>query len=213
VQQIVNAITIKRHELISCLFLRFSQKQFLFAKSNSCKMLLLLHMLFFLASCTNTDSNAIQSEYFSLSSYFETQKIDLLNTKQAVKKVTSFGTELTSEIISKPDWEKEFALFTAQDINKPALKNTFIIDTLNQDSLNLLRYASIDKDAKIQKVEITFLKQEVKQIYILVNKNNYIYSTNQELRYTNGLGYKIIGSQDVLGFWKRSYSVETNFQN
>ncbi len=196
------------------LTLNFKKKRLVFARF----FLLPLHLVGFstlagllLSGCSSRDSGSSQSNYFNFQHFFSQEAKDLSATKTQLKKVNLFDTLIDSVTISVPDWQKELALFSAIDLNKPAWKNSFTIDSILQDSLVLIRYTAKKKQLSIRKVEISFLHRKAIKFHIMKAADNFVYATTQELWFEKNTGFKISGRQKVLWFFEKQYVIKGFF--
>ncbi len=175
--------------------------------------LLVMALFVVFSGCNSTSTSSQQQpDYFSLINYFENQKSLLEQENFRIKKYTSFNRELDSSIVDRPDWEKEFELFKDLDLNKPAFRNSFNTDTVQSDTLKMVQYTSNDQHTKVKFLEIVFYKNEVTQIHLHAESDNFVFSSRSDLWYFAKLGYKVSGSQNVLGFSKKEYWIEAKLQ-
>ena len=165
----------------------------------------------FITSCSNRKPAPIKQNYFSIHNFFTEEAQQLTTLKVKLKKVNQLNSNHDSSIISTPDWEKELSLFTDADINKPAWKNSFKIDSVFQDSILMINYRTNEKNISIHQVEISCLNNKVQKIHIVKEAVNLVYSESQELWYVAQQGFRINGKQKVLGFFETNYSIAATF--
>lgn len=174
---------------------------------------LLALLAFAFEGCSDKTAENISGKYFSVSTFIKDQEQVLANSKSGLKKISSYDSKTDSSQVSNPDWVKELSLFAAADINKPAWSNSFTIDTLQMDSLTIVKYSSNSNKVSIKLMEIGYSRMDPINIHILKVADNFVYTNYQELWYNAGKGYKITGKQKVLWFFETDYAVNALFTN
>ena len=180
----------------------------------NCHLLLVVGVVFvflFNSSCRNPETINSTQNYFSLHDFFKEEELRLASAKVILKKVNQLQLTKDSTLVQNPDWQKELALFVDADMNKPAWKNSFTIDSIKNDSSLILTYTAIEKKITIRRVVISFVNQKVKTIQIKKANANFVYTSNQNLWYTPKSGFKLEGHQKIVWFFETSYAVEATF--
>lgn len=168
---------------------------------------ILLAAVLLLVSCTSNETEQQQAKYFNVRNFFEGEAKRLSAEHFVLKKRTVLDTKQDSIFLNQVDWKKEFDLFTNADINKPAWKNSFRIDSINSDSTLSLLYTALDSSISVRKMQINKVGNKLTSLFIRKSSTNFIYKTVQELKYTSNTEFSIEGSQNVLWFYHTSYSV------
>lgn len=149
------------------------------------------------AACTpvgDTSSIAQPARYFSLENYFRQEASRLQRLAPRVAKTVSKNGAPESKEISIANWEREFALFIEADINKPAWRNSYRIDS----TANTVQYTS--SDPALRTTRITIAKHTdgtISHIGITNSIGNMLYQTDEQLDYYPDSLYRIIKQQHV----------------
>lgn len=149
--------------------------------------------------------------FFDLQRFYDSEALKLSASKAQLKKTTLFDGQRDSTILTQPDWHKEFALLLHADINKPAWKNSFAIDTVTHDSTLLIRYTATENHIAVRLLEVTCVKGVVVKIHCKSIADNFVYATTQEMWYAPQEGFSVWGSQKVLWFYEKRYEIKTAF--
>lgn len=192
--------TLKKRDQSPRFFLCFSKLKFT-------KLILVLALPFLLVSCQENEPIANESNYFSTKHFFESEFNRLNSRSTLVKKITLLNGKIDSTGFKTVDWKKELELFENSDINKPAWKSSFKVDSIRIDSSLLIRYTAMDSAISVQLLEIKILENQVKSIHVRKASSNFIYKTAQQLSYYVDSSYTIQGSQNVLWFYHSNYKV------
>ena len=177
-----------------------------------------LFLIVMLAACTGTetdsDISSIDPNFFNLTDYVELQKTRLANTP-ITKTVSVNGIEETQKITAV-DWELELAPFVQSNIDRPALWDSYAMDSVSCQGLKKLVYLSNDADNFTKSLEVTYVDvskplDSVYAVYIRNGFESYIANTSQQLIFWDG-GYEIRSTQaavlseeralNIIGTWK-----------
>ncbi len=161
-----------------------------------------------LSSCKpDTIQNGIAQKYFDIHGYFKAdaarlQKLDHLT----LKTVTHNGITETKKVHIN-NWEAELGLFIGSDINKPAWKDSYTI----QSSGDIIIYRAKTFDVKTQVVVINKNGDKVKSILIYNSTpDNLLYQNNEKLSYFPDSIYIIEKYQKVLLLGTNKYIIKGN---
>lgn len=148
--------------------------------------LLLLLIAASLTCCTRTQQPpAIKPPLFNFNEHF-TKEAEQLSKAEAmlVKTLDKEGKTETLEL-QNPDWKKELQPFLDLDLNKPALKGSYKIDTLSTNPQHV-KYIAYDSVTIIRNVDFYGTDS------IVVNKSisNMYYASAEKLTYHRN-GYSI----------------------
>jgi len=145
--------------------------------------------------------------FFDLNTFFE-KEIQSLSSINSFTKTVTINGRTEEQKLNKLDFENEFSIFTAADINRPAWSDKYAIDSLfnSQNQLTQIRYQAMDAQLKTKTLTIKFLNSKVVSIYIEKNMDNAVATSSQTLYYEVNKGYTIQSQQDL------SFSESRNFQ-
>lgn len=183
---------------------------------------LLFTVLFFTACLDIRSSEGLTNKpYFDLAHLIKEhiQRLNALNEKgkaPLVVREISFGEKKELIELNKtdagdyPNWEKELLLFKESDINKPVLLNAY--EEIKTDSK--ITYKALSANLKVQALEISFKHSEVDRVKIILNEENYLYTSNKsmEIYFENDLikSYKILGIRKLATAPAINYLATTN---
>ncbi len=179
------------------------------------KMVLCLFLVINLFSCSQEKAEESNEEYFfSLKNYFENEAQRLTNQHSVVLKEVKRNNASEEKEIEIPDWRKEFGLFIESDINKLSWKDSYqkIARQNESGSRDTLIYQC--KNSELRTREIMIIKEN-KQIQEIVIKNkvqNYLYSSDEELKYYPDSLYEINKKQDVILLGSNAYYISGHFR-
>ena len=177
---------------------------------------LYIAIVIFLASCDQGPAEAYygdQRSYYDLPSFINKQAKNLNEKKQWVRKhVTKDGH---SHIIERGNiiWEDELDAFLESDINRPAWRGEFTVDTIDLTREFLVTYETENEQIPVKKVVVSIDKESKQCLRITVDREtkNFLYSSQQSLFFTNGEGYMMKGKLSVSLLFDSEYSIESEF--
>jgi len=151
-----------------------------------------------LIACTPEDTKkGARLSFFDLEGYVS-QQVQLLQNDQpkAVKSV-SLDARIEEKVLSTLDYRKELELFAQADINKPAWRDKYTVDSVfNQAGvLESLTYEATDDKIPTRRLHIDFDRGEVSRILVEESFSSAIADTRRELTFMPGLGYQVVSVQ------------------
>lgn len=110
-----------------------------------------------------------------------------------VKKTVSNGKEESLEIpVTTINWDRELSLFSQAEINKPALREKYIVETSN----GITTYRTDNDKMKVQWIMIFTTGGDTTEINIHTHTENFLSRSDYMLFYFPGKGYTIEGRQE-----------------
>ena len=176
----------------------------------------LIASLTFLCSCSKDPAEVYYENeryYYDLPAFISKQIANLKTKKQWVrKKVTKDGH---SHIIERDDidWNEELDVFMESDINRPAWRGEFKIDSISLERVYVITYKTENEEIPVKNVVITIDKDTKQCLQISVDRRteNFLYSSDQNLFFTTGEGYMMKGKLSVSYLFDSEYSIESEF--
>lgn len=166
-----------------------------------------LLFIFHMVACGSQAGGGMQdgpTRFFDLKTYFEGEIARLKAQDPAVKKEIEINGKTEVQTQEAIDFEKEFAIFVRADINKPAWRNKYKVDSVMEaNQLLSLQYTAIDSSLKTRTLTIEFKQAEVERISIFNKTDSPFIKTEQRLTFEPDRGYHIRNSQ-VLSLTKDS---------
>jgi hypothetical protein len=154
-----------------------------------------------------------QRFYYDIPSFIIKQANNLNVKGQWVRKhVTKDGH---SHIIERGNiaWQEELDAFIESDINRPAWRGEFKVDTISLERVDVVTYNTENKQIPVKNVVVTIDKDTRQCLQVTVDRvtDNFLYSSNQSLFFTTGEGYMIKGKLSVSFLFDSEYSIESEF--
>ena len=162
-------------------------------------------------SCSTPNTSPVSgpatNRYFSLIDFFGGEVDRLTKMAPTVNKTVVRNGASEEQRVKIDDWENELALFMDSDINKPAWRESYRIDSTEYT----LTYTSVDPELRTQK--ITIQKNEsglVTHIAIQNHTDNMLYQTAEKLDYYTDSLYQIDKQQQVRVIGDNHYVVKAS---
>lgn len=180
------------------------------------KFLFYIGFTILLSSCTKDPTEIYyedQRYYYDLPSFMAKQANNLQSKAQWVRKrVTKDGQ---THIIERGNinWEEELDGFIECDINRPAWRGAFKIDTISLERVFVITYKTENKEIPVKNVVITIDKatRQCLQVTIDRSSENFLYTSDQKLFFTTGEGYMMKGKISVTLMFDTEYTIENEF--
>lgn len=146
----------------------------------------------------NTSGPRKDAVFFDLRSFFTAEIARLEKTQPSIKKEIEINGEKENKTQEGIDFEKELAIFIRADINKPAWRDKYQIDSVMEaQRLKSLRYTALDSSLKTRVLTIDFNEAEVERIFILNKTNSPLIQSEQQLTFEPKSGYFIRNKQSL----------------
>lgn len=142
------------------------------------------------------------------------KQVNELNGKQqrVRKHVTKDGHSHVIEY-GDIDWKEELEAFIDSDINRPAWRGAFKVDTISLEREFVITYKCSNKQIPVKNVVVTIDKDTRQCLQLTVDRltENFLYSSDQSLFFTPGEGYMMKGKLSVSHLFDSEYSIESEF--
>lgn len=165
-----------------------------------------------LAFCACSDEKKTDStsatDYFPTHDFFQAEVERLSAASPAVHKTVGKNGDTEVKDVAISNWENELGAFLSVDLNKPALKDAFEVDSSERS----IRYTAKDPELEIQSVLIVLdTTQRPQRIEISKQSDNILYQNKEELKYITDSSYQLIKEQDILFLGKNNYQITGQF--
>jgi len=182
-------------------------------------------LVFLVAGCSSPEPAAspatsqAATAYFPLKQYLDGQAAALNQRHPAVMKhVLLRDTPPETTRVPQVDWTKELQIFYQADINKPALRGAYSVDSsATADGAELYTYTrqpGIENAVTVLRVERD--QAGVRAVSATLSQNNPLFSSEKkmELRAQNGTltSYQVKGVQKLVLFDTVRYSTEARVE-
>jgi hypothetical protein len=165
-------------------------------------------LLLGIAACRrDSGASANTMTFFDIRGYFRADSTRLTKLNPLISKTVVHNKVSETKKLHIPNWGTELSLFTESDINKPAWKSSYTIQTEN----GLLIYRAKDPLLKTQEIVIKREGDRVKWILIFNHTKNILYETAEKLSYFPDSLYLIQKSQKVRLLRKDIYRISGTF--
>jgi hypothetical protein len=185
---------------------------------------ILVTLLFFivatLAGCAKkgTVANAeCAGVHFCLNSLIDLQVKQSSESLASIDKYVYLNGKEEQKILKldAAHWQAEFTAFREADIDKPALRGKYLVDTLfvHTDSLTRVSYIAQEPGLRMRYLHLYFLPGATVPTYLeaRLEAKNVFYQSIQELEYSPNKFYSIKGFQDIWLLGKDSFAIKSNF--
>jgi hypothetical protein len=158
-------------------------------------------------SCRNNNQEKARPVYFDLATYFKKEALRLSKKNPSVNKMVMVDGKKEQKNILIKNWEKEFEIFIAADINKASWRGLFTFNKHgDQES-----YTSSDKKIPVKKVIIKKKGGNIASIQILIYNNNDLYKSQDSLTYFPDSLYHITKTQKIKLLSEKRYEITGRF--
>ena len=163
-----------------------------------------LILLFFLVSCQtkeNTQKNAVIKPFYDIKGFFNGEIKRLTEGGMTIQKTVSVNGKKETQVIEKPNFEEEFKMFIASDINRPAwMDKYFVKETPVGNHGFKYEYWLKDKNLRTKKIIVDEMYGNVnKTIEILNSDKSVVTETEAQLFYDINRGFRISTLQKLMG--------------
>jgi hypothetical protein len=152
------------------------------------RLFVLIMLTGVLISCDSEEETLLKNpvqinNYFPISQFIDGQ-IPLLDGQVVRKEVDINGERhQVEQVLNERDWREEFDWFIQSDINKASLAQSYHIEEMG----NLVSYTlKPGEKGTLQKMEVLYDGDQVKEINILSSRKNTFYRSNASSRLTTG---------------------------
>ena len=146
-------------------------------------------------------------KFFDVKQYFKDEAEKLSRSNPAIFKTVTHNGKTESKKVLIDNWGRELNSFTESDINKPAWKLSYSVDS----SANGITYRAKDASLKTHEISIKKDSGKVTAIIIQNSTHNILYNTTEKLSYFPGSYYLIEKTQKVKVMGANSYQIKGKF--
>ncbi len=137
--------------------------------------------------------DGVTAKYFDLKAFFKADAERLTGLNKPVRKTVAHNGDTETKGVKIDNWERELSLFSESDINKPAWRDSYGVQT----SPTMVIYIAKDDDLKTREIIVNKTNDKVKYIVIYNYTKNILYYTQEKLTYWPDSLYKIEKTQQV----------------
>lgn len=156
-------------------------------------------------SCTENTPPPIEDKaensYFSLKDFFQSEIKKLQSQQIVLHKYANLNKEQEKKALHEINWATEFSPFLQSDINKPAWKDSYQIDSIaNKLGMLEIKYTTLKPELRTQEISLVFQKGQTapRLIKIANQSRNPIYNSTEKLQYEVGKSYLIENEQHIM---------------
>lgn len=170
-------------------------------------MIRLLHLLlagllavltFHCQSSAGAGLDQEEKSFFDLRAFFEEEIVRLQAENPKVKKEIEINGKQEQKTQEEVDFEKELAIFIRSDINKPAWRDKYGVDSVVvSNDLIRVDYVALDSTLKTRLLSIEFEDAVVNKVMITNKTNSPLIQSQQQLTFEPKKGYQISNQQDL----------------
>ena len=170
--------------------------------------------------CKKSSGNELRThDYFDLQSFFTQQIHTLDSLKPTVNKTVFLNEKKEEKKLKEINWKEELSVFLESDINKPAWKDKYTVDTSLKDDPNIyfyiIRFTAKDKNLKTQKITLNIIKdiEQIQSVYVKNVTENFLYSSVSNLMFLPEKEYSISTVQKIRFVSQDKFEVKGKFSN
>jgi hypothetical protein len=180
------------------------------------KYLLFIFLISTIFSCTTeTEEKVIQENiYFDMSTFFESEVERLKALPIRFKKRVIFNEQEELKIQDTIDIEKELALFSKYNINKPIYINQYEIDSVfgETQQLQAIIYNALDEKLITRQLKVEFdTRQQISAIYIHALSETNVIRAESKGTYRPYFGYFIHNKQKMVGIKEQHLNIQVEW--
>ncbi|RAK62704.1 hypothetical protein [Hymenobacter edaphi] len=122
------------------------------------------------------------------------------------KRVSLRGSTPETQTLARPDWAHELQLFYQADINKPALRGAYQMQTTDSAGLTRRTFRRLpDVDHPVTEMTVLQAGPTVRELRATVDQENPLFFSGKQLRLrfaADGTlsSYQVLGQQKLVGF-------------
>ncbi|MDR6940650.1 hypothetical protein [Mucilaginibacter pocheonensis] len=143
-------------------------------------------------------------KYFDISGYFKADTARLRKLDVAVNKTVTHNGVTENKTVHIANWGQELNLFIQSDINRPAWKNSYKVQTTD----SLIVYQARYPELRTTRIVIKKDKEQVKWVLIYNHTKNLLYETREKLSYYPDSVYLIEKWQKVKLMGRNNYIIK-----
>jgi len=142
-------------------------------------------------------------KYFDLKGYFTNDTARLNKQHQLVTKTVKHNGVSETQNVKIGNWGEELEMFLSADINRPAWKNSYTVQTGD----GITSYRAKEPDLKVREILIKREGGKIKWFFIYTYTKNILYQTSEELSYYPDSLYVIKKDQRVRWMGRNRYTI------
>ena len=157
--------------------------------------------------------------FYDLVGYFESEMERLNREQPDLTKTVEFDGRQERKQYDSLDFERELRVFANANINRAALRDKYVVDSLfntgtaGDTYLEKITYEAKEEKVKTKLIEIDFLPTgQIKRVYIESYSNSLAAELRQELTYQPRSGYSIYSYQDIALSEDKRLKVDVRFE-
>lgn len=149
-------------------------------------------LLSLMASVSCQEVHQQEVAYFDCKRYFESIAASLVSDGATLQKTVVADGKSETIDITKPDWKKELAPFLELDINKPAFRGMYDVQTKPNGSSMVTEYVSLDKNHIVQTLRVMQTNDgKVETVQAVCSTRNPYHASSDTLLFESTGSYRI----------------------
>jgi len=166
-------------------------------------------LLMVIVSCKNDRNSAVDTKkFFDIKGYFHADSARLSKLNPSITKTVAHNNDSETKKVQVPNWVTELSLFSESDINKPAWRDSYAVQT----SENTIIYLAKDSSLRTRRIIINKTGDRVKWILIINYTKNFLYESSEKLSYFPDSLYLIQKKQSVRILGTDRYTISGAFR-
>jgi hypothetical protein len=149
-------------------------------------------------ACSDNKSTSQKqvNDYFNLEGYFVTEA-EMLRKHNAKISKTLIKDDVTETLVfDSINWDQEFKPFMNSDLNKPAFRQAYTVDTIQFNASKKIIYNAKDPLLTTRSILISYFNEKIDSLMIINQTSNVYYTAAETLVYLPGKYYILTTMND-----------------
>jgi len=169
----------------------------------------------FITACSDnkSTSRSIVNDYFDLEEYFVKEAESLRQSNAKISKTLLKNGIAETLVFDSINWDKELKPFMNSNLNKPAFRHAYTIDTFLHHSAAKIIYTAKDPLLTTKSILISYFNEKIDSLMIINQTSNVYYTAEETLIYLPGKHYLITTMNDPVAGKETSFQLKGEIIN
>lgn len=158
--------------------------------------------LLVLVGCVEAPSEIGREHYFDVAEFLEKQATRLTESGATVRKTVLLNGREERTVAGAVNWARELAPFEAADLNRPAWRDRYRIDTVRRGEERRVTYVARDEDLPVDRLELLLRGEHLHELRVDLRNRNVLYDSRRRLELFCDSTTHLVRSYGVRGYQK-----------
>ena len=159
-------------------------------------------LLLLLTGCMEQPQTVGEARYFDVAGFVDQQVTRLTDQPPLVRKQTALNGRRQERTTRRIDWARELNPFREADLNRPAWRDRYRIDTTTTGAGRRITYVARDGDLPLDFLEIELAGDQLRALRADLRSENVLYDSRRRLELTCNPATGQLEHYGVRGFQK-----------